>query len=48
MSVNINDKDHNQEKRLTPALYTLLEACLEKKTTNKNSCNILGTFTCND
>ena len=41
MSVNINDKDHNQRKRLTPALYTLLEACLEKRTTNTK---ILATY----
>ncbi len=35
MSVNTNDKkNHGQEKRLTPALRRLLEACLEKNTTN--------------
>ncbi|SDY07950.1 response regulator transcription factor [Nitrosomonas sp. Nm58] len=34
MIVNISDNVHSHEKRLTPALYRLLEACLEKKTTN--------------
>lgn len=34
MSINIIDRDQTQEKRLTPALYTLLETCLEMRTTN--------------
>lgn len=34
MSINIIDRDQSQGKRLTPALYTLLETCLEMKTTN--------------
>jgi len=43
MSVNISDKDHSQKKRLTPALYKLLEACLENKTTNTK---ILAEYLC--
>ena len=34
MNANIKDEDRSQGKRLTPALYALLEACLERKTTN--------------
>ncbi|MBA3755322.1 MAG: response regulator transcription factor [Nitrosomonas sp.] len=28
------NSDFHQERRLAPALYTLLETCLERKTTN--------------
>ena len=34
MSVNTKDENRSQGKRLTPALYALLETCLERKTTN--------------
>lgn len=41
--MSINDKKRSQDKRLTPALYTLLEACLEMKTTNTK---VLAAYLC--
>lgn len=43
MSANLRNKYRNQDKRLTPALYVLLETCLENKTTNTKA---LATFLC--
>ena len=34
MSVNLRDMNRSQNERLPPALYSLLEACIEVKTTN--------------
>lgn len=43
MNITIKDEDRSQKKRLTPALYTLLEACLERRTTNTK---MLATHLC--
>lgn len=34
MSANVRNMNRSQNKRLSPALYVLLESCFENKTTN--------------